>query len=174
MALTTTIDVAKSALQNICDLVNEVNSGLGISATSVTAGTPSVITEPDVDGRNTSVVLTAVSGQGYSGSKSINYARLGMDSGVVTPVTSVTVLEADNQAEVQTKVATALGLIGSELAFTAYTAAQVGTDGTITVGPATNSLLYVGATKDVALTISSIDLSSSITTTDTNGFAPAS
>jgi hypothetical protein len=99
-----------------------------------------------------------------------------MDSGKAVPVTTLQVLAADNQAAVQTKVAVALGLLESDLTFSAYTAAvDDTTPGTITVAPAANSLLYVGASKTVEITVPAVaapDLEDEIVIDELSGFDP--
>lgn len=168
------IDVSKSGLENLVAQVVADNSGLSLTAAQVTAGVPATFSGGAGD-QNTQVTLTAVEGQGYQGSKLVKYTRLGMDSGVAVPVTTLQVLAADNQAAVQTKVATALGLRESDLTFSAYTAAADGVPGSITISPAANSLLYVGADKVLEITVPDVDpdLGDEITNDELNGFDPA-
>jgi hypothetical protein len=167
------INLTKTPLENLVLQVVEDNVGLVLAATQVTAGLPSVFAG---DPQNTQVTLTAVEGQGFTGSKLVKYVRLGMDSGKAVPVTTLQVLAADNQAAVQTKVAVALGLLESDLAFSAYTAAvDDATPGTITVAPAANSLLYVGASKVVEITVPAVadpDLEAEIVIDELSGFDP--
>jgi hypothetical protein len=164
------INVAKTPLENLVLQIIEDNSGLALTASQVTAGAPSVYGGSP---QNTQVTLTAVEGQGFTGSKLVKYVRLGLDSGKVTPVTTLEVLEADNQAAVQAKVVTALGLVTSELTFSAYTAAAAGVPGTITITPVAGSLLYVGAAKVLELTLPvAPDLGDEIVIDELSGFDP--
>lgn len=164
------IDVSKSPLENLVAQVVADNSGLSLTAAQVTAGNPSVFAG---DPQNTQVTLTAVNGQGWTGSKLFKYTRLSLDSGVAVPVTSVVVEEADNQAAVETKVATALGLRKDQITFSAYSAATEGAAGSLTLAIVANSLLYVGANKTVELTIAPEDLAG-ITNDELTGFTAAS
>jgi hypothetical protein len=148
------IDISKSPLENLVLQVVEDNAGLVLAATQVTAGAPSAFAG---DPQNTQVTLTAIDGQGFTGSKLVKYVRLGMDSGVAVPVTTLQVLAADNQAAVEAKVAVALGLVEDELVFSAYTAAvDDATPGTITVAAVATSLLYAGAAKTIEITVAAV------------------
>lgn len=168
------IDVSKTGLENLVAQVVADNAGLSLTAAQVTAGAPSTFSGGSGD-QNTQVTLTAVEGQGYQGSKLVKYTRLGLDSGVAVPVTTLQVLAADNQAAVETKVATALGLVKADLTFSAYSAAADGVPGSITISAAAASLLYVGADKVLEITVPDVDpdLGDEITTDELNGFDPA-
>jgi hypothetical protein len=167
------INLAKTPLENLVLQVVEDNSGLVLTAAQVTAGLPTTF---GGDPQNTQVTLTAVEGQGYTGTKLVKYVRLDMNSGVAVPVTTLEVLAADNQAAVEAKVITALGLLASDVVFSAYTAAvDDATPGTITVAPAANSLLYVGAAKTIAITVPAVadpDLEDEIVIDELSGFDP--
>lgn len=164
------IDVSKTPLENLIAQVIADNAGLQLTTADVTAGAPSVFAG---DPQNTQVTLTAVVGQGWTGSKVFKYTRLGLDSGVAVPVTTVTVVGADDQAGVETKVATALGLRKDQLTFSAYSAAADGVPGSITLAIVADSLLYVGANKTVALELATQDLGT-IPNDQLTGFTPAS
>lgn len=168
------IDISKSGLENLVAQVVADNSGLSLTAAQVTAGAPSTFSGGAGD-QNTQVTLTAVEGQGYQGSKLVKYTRLGLDSGVAVPVTTLQVLAADNQAAVEAKVAAALGLRASELTFSAYTAAADEAPGSITISAVAGSLLYVGADKVLEITVPDVDpdLGDEITNDELNGFDPA-
>jgi hypothetical protein len=167
------INLAKTPLENLVLQIVEDNSGLVLTAAQVTAGAPSTF---GGDPQNTQVTLTAVDGQGYSGTKLVKYVRLGLDSGKAVPVTTLEVLAADDQAAVEAKVAVALGLIEDELTFSAYTAAvDDATPGTITIAANAGSLLYVGAAKTIAITVPAVadpDLEDEIVIDELSGFDP--
>ena len=163
------INLTKTPLENLVLQIVEDNAGLVLTAAQVTAGAPSVF---GGDPQNTQVTLTAVEGQGFTGTKLVKYVRLDMNSGVAVPVTTLEVLAADNQAAVQTKVAVALGLIETELTFSAYTAAvDDATPGTMGVSPKATSVLYTGAGKTMTIVLES-DLEDEITVTELSGFDP--
>lgn len=166
------INVAKTAFANLIDLVNDANAGLNLTTAQVTAGTPSAVA-PDGAGRNTEVVLTAVTGQGYATgtTKTVKYERLGMLSGIATPPAKVEVAEGDTLAQVKTKVATALGLVDADIVASALTMpVDPETDGSVTIDAATNSLLYVAGDEVIVLNFPWPDLNASITVTDLNGY----
>ncbi|MNQ14300.1 hypothetical protein D3C85_272460 [compost metagenome] len=167
------INLTKTPLENLVLQIVEDNAGLVLTAAQVTAGAPSVF---GGDPQNTQVTLTAVEGQGFTGTKLVKYVRLDMNSGVAVPVTTLEVLAADNQAAVQTKVAAALGLIETELTFSAYTAAvDDTTPGTITVAATAGGLLYAGAAKTIAITVPAVpdpDLEDEIVIDELSGFDP--
>ena len=168
------IDISKSPLENLVLQVVEDNAGLVLAATQVTASAPAVF---GGDPQNTEVTLTAIEGQGFTGSKLVKYVRLGMDSGKAVPVTTLQVLAADNQAAVEAKVAVALGLVEAELEFSAYTAAvDDATPGTITVAAVATSLLYAGASKTIAITVPAVAdpaLEDEVVIDELSGFDPA-
>lgn len=167
------INLTKTPLENLVLQIVEDNAGLVLTAAQVTAGVPA-----DFGGspQNTQVTLTAVEGQGYTGTKLIKYSRLSMNSGVAVPVTSVEVLDTDNQAAVETKVAAAMGLLKSELTFASYTApVDVSTPGGINVNPNIASLLYQGNGVAIALTLPvpvDPDLEDEIVIDELSGFDP--
>ena len=141
------------AIANLIAQINADNVGLNLTEAQVTVGAASARV-PDANTNNTTLDLTAVAGQGYSGTKTITYMRLGLDSGVVTPVTGLTVTAATTQAEALTMAATDMHLVEAELEVTAFTAAVDGsTPGSITIQPKATSLLYVGAAKTLNLVI---------------------
>lgn len=168
------INVSISAIANLIAQINADNAGLNLTEAQVTIGAPSART-PDANTNNTTLDLAAVAGQGYSGTKTITYMRLGMDSGVVTPVTGLTVTAANTQAEVLTMAATDMGLVEAELEVTAFTApVDSSTPGSITIQPKATSLLYVGAAKTLDLVINNTKpLGTALTNGDLTGFNPA-
>ena len=83
------INPSLSALQNLLNLVDVSNTGGPTSVTQVTAGAPSVATsETDTD-VNTQVTLTAVAGQGFTGSVTIEYGRLSVADEAAAPTGNV-------------------------------------------------------------------------------------
>lgn len=167
------INVTKTGLENLVLQVVADNDGLALASTQVTAAAPAVIDEGAL---NTSVLLTAVEGQGFAGTKTVKYTRLGMDSGVAVPVSTLEVQPAAEQAAIEAGVVVALGLVAADVVFSAYTAAAEGAPGSITVGPAPDSLLYVGEVKAVTLTLPVVatpTLEDEIVVDELSGFTPA-
>lgn len=169
------INVSQSPSANLLAQINADNAGLNLTAGQVTIGVPSVRT-PDANPNNTTVVLTAVADQGYSGTKTITYTRLGLDKGVNPAVTSVEVVSSDNESASLAKVVAALGLIASEVTSTNYVAPEnENTPGSITLEANVASLVYYGPGLTVELTVPDADVSldAAIATGDLTGFEPA-
>ena len=167
------INASKSALANLIDQILADNVGKSLTEAQFTAGVPAVVA--GTGGRNTEVTLTAVVGQGYTGSVTFAYTRLDLDSGTASPVTSVEVLLADDQAASLAKVIAAKGLVAAEVEGSAYTApVDDTTPGTITITPKADSVLYVGGPVVIELTVPAADpdMGETFATTDLNGFEP--
>lgn len=142
------VNITLSPLANVLAAINAANTATSTNITEaqVTAAAP--VVAAGTGGRNTSVALTGVNGEGIEGSRTFSYTRQSLDAGAVasTAPASVLVAQADNQAASVTKVATALGLLASEFDASAYTApADQLTPGTVTLTAKATSLLYVGA-----------------------------
>jgi len=169
------INVSLTPVANLLAQINADNVGLNLTEAQVSIGVPSART-PDANLNNTTVVLTAVADQGYSGTKTLTYMRLGLDTGVNPAVTSVQVLPSDDEAGTLAKVVAALGLVASEVTGSAYTAPEnENTPGSITLSANAGSLLYVGSDLVIELTVpdTDVDLDGAITTADLTGFEPA-
>lgn len=170
------INVAKTAQENLIDLIIDANPGKSLAANQFTAAAPVVI--PDDAGRNTTVTLSAVVGQGYgAGDVTFKYTRLPLTSGQATPVTTVTVVEGDDEAASLAKVISALGILASEVDASDYAApADASTPGMITLTPKATSALYVGDAVVIELDIAGEvepTLAETFTVTDLNGFEAA-
>ena len=142
------VNIAISPLANVLAAINAANvaSSTNITEAQVTAAAP--VVAAGTGGRNTTVDLTGIDGQGIEGTRTFAYTRQSLASGAVasTAPASVVVANGDNQAASVTKVATALGLLASEFDASAYTApADQLTPGTVTITAKATSLLYVGS-----------------------------
>ncbi len=167
------INTSKTAIQNILDLVNGKNAGLNLTEAQVSVGVPSVFSEAE-NPRNSQVILTALGGSGYTGTKTIKYTRLGVGQGVAVLPSQVYVVGAETEAEIKTAIATALNLVEAEIEVSALTLpVDVNTPGQVNVAPKVDSLLYVGASIDVVLAIAPEDLESAIANDQMDGFDPA-
>lgn len=111
--MTIQINSSKSGVQNLYDLLNAANPGKGFTDANVSFGAVTVETEED---ENTSVVVTALSNQGFSGSHPIYYDRLnpGTAHGK-TGSMQVTISPADTQAQIKDKIIAAVGCIGADV-----------------------------------------------------------
>lgn len=177
------IDASKSALDNLLVLVNAANVGQTISDTQVTAAAATAKTDTG-DGRNTSVVLTAVGGQGYTGSQTVNYTRRALNDSVTSPDFAASETIGATAAAIIAAVAATNGLVASELHLEDPAAPGTPVTGAINNSPATlnlvsaaGSLLYVDAsTQAITFTWSAptVDLATAIATVDLVGFDAAS
>jgi hypothetical protein len=144
------IDITKTPLENIVLQVIEDNPGLTLSATQVTASDMAVSN----GAQNTQVTLTAIPGQGFSGTDVVFYDRMGINDGIGPDVTSVEVLITDDQTAVEVKVAAAMGLRLDQLVFSDWTPpVDAGTPGSIGVAPDPTSMLYVGDGVTISITV---------------------
>lgn len=169
------INVGLSALDNLIAQILEDNVGQTLTASQFTPGAVSVFVEGGND-RNSEITLTAVPGEGYTGSKVFHFTRLALDTGTAVPVTSVEVVALDDQAASLAKVITAMGLVAAEVDASDYTApVDEDTDGMITLTPKAGSLLYVGAPVIILLTLPVVvepDMGTTFGTSELNGFEP--
>lgn len=177
------IDSTKSAILNLLALVSAANSALAITPSQVTAGTPAVKTDTG-DGRNTNVTLTAVGGQGFTGSQTYAYTRRGLNDSVLSPVDSTTQVIGATAEAIVTALAAQLGLVESEVHLEDPAAAGTPLTGAISNSPATlnlvsaaGSLLYIDASSQaIAFTWTepTLDLATATPNTDLAGFDAAS
>lgn len=175
------INAAKTAAANLIDLVNASNAGLNLTAGQVTIAAPTVKADSG-DGRNTSVVLTSVGGQGYSGNVTVNYTRRPLNDSVAAPDPTLTQTVGADADAVVTAIATKLGLVAAELKLVDQANGNADVTGAISNSPATltlavkgTSLLYApGATQLITFTWNEPPLNGAVTTTNLTGFDAAS
>lgn len=147
------VNIALSPIANVLAAINAANvaSSTNITEAQVTFGAPTV--SAGTGGRNTSVTLTGVDGQGIEGSRTFAYTRQSLDAGAVASgaPASVVVLQSDTRAQSLAKVVAALGLVAEEIEDVSYTApADQATPGTIQIAAVNPGYLYIGI-RDVAL-----------------------
>lgn len=167
------INLSLTAQENILALINAANPALNATLEQVTVGVPSVAA--GAAGRNTSVTFTAIADQGFSGSQTFSYTRRALAAGeaiATAKAVPVQILESDNDAQVAAKVATALGLLASEISLASIVRpTNENTPGSADVVADTDSLLYTG-TYAVELTVPDADipLDEAASVTDLDGF----
>src|SRR6185312_171149 len=173
------IDSTKSAIDNVLVLVNAANS-TSIVNTQVTAGTPTAQTA-DGQGRNTQLTLTAVGGQGFTGSQNYTYVRRGLNDSVLSPVDSYTAAHGIDATALLDALCTQLGLVNTDVHLEDPANAGVALSGSITADQATldlvanaNSLLYVDASSQAITMTWTHDLAAATPTTALTGFDAAS
>lgn len=167
------IDILKTPVQNLIDLIIDSNPGKTLTNDQFTTAAPQVVAEP-VGSENTTVELTAVLGQGYSSSLVVSYTRQPLNAFVLSPVTELTVTPEALEADVLATLVTKLEIMASEVtsaAFTAPTGVEgEGTDGSITVTAKPDSLLYIGTWVVVLKPATEPAMEETFTGTDLDGF----
>jgi hypothetical protein len=146
------INPSLSALQNLLNLVDVSNTGGPTSVTQVTAGAPSAATsETDTD-VNTQVTLTAIAGQGFTGSVTIEYGRLSVAAEAASPSGSITVYNYQTDAQVLAAIENYLGFIPGEVTLAASPTRPGTYPGTGTAEiQASGSLVYLDGNATVNL-----------------------
>lgn len=172
------INFDKSPLENLVSLILDANPGATLTNDQFTAQAPEAIADP-VDGRNTSIKLVAVLGNGYSGNVTFTYHRLGLTEQVATPPTQLTVTEGCSEGAILNHFANVLGLIPDELKVVECVKPTIDsedgrdtTDGHITIAANETSLLYQG---DLTITLKAFiepDMEDEFTNTELDGFEP--
>lgn len=165
------INASLSAAANLLALINATNEAQTLTAAQITIAVPAVKADSG-DGRNTSVLLTAVEGQGYSGTQTANYTRRGLADSVAAPSWGTTADSTDTLATILARIVAQNGLVASEVTLTGdLTNPGVGETSTLTLDSNAGSLLYVdGSTEVVTLTWQAVPLATAIGTPNLTGF----
>lgn len=167
------IDILKSPVENLIDLIIDSNPGKELTVNQFTTAAPEVVEEP-VGTENTTVELTAILGQGYSSSVTVSYTRQPLNAFVLAPITELNFGAEDDEESALATIVAQLELMASEVTSTAYVAptgvAGEGTDGSITVKANVDSLIYVGEWVVALKPSAEESIESVIETTDLEGF----
>lgn len=147
------VNIALSPIANVLAAINAANvaTSTNITEAQVTVGAPTAA--GGTGGRNTTVLLTGINGQGIEGTRTFSYTRQALDAGAVasTAPASVVVLQADTREQTLAKVVAALGLVAEEIEDLSWTApVDQATPGTMTIAAVNPGYLYLG-TRGVAL-----------------------
>lgn len=176
------INPAQSALQNLLNLVDLGNPSTNPPSNpdQVTASAPTAATSGTDASVNTSVVLTGVTAEGYSGEVTIEYGRLALSTEAEEPTGNVTVSATDTAAQVLEAVATFYGFIPSEISWVANpTPILAGGSNTAQVKSA-GSLVYLDGDATVNLAWTAVKtaallhfdgVNGATTTTDSSAYA---
>jgi hypothetical protein len=122
---------------------------------------------------NTSVLVTALTGSGLSGSTTVYYNRLAINQAVLAPQSSYTLGESANNATVLAQVAAALGIEPGEVTLSGTVARPAdGSSQTLEVVVNSGSLLYSGQSFQITLTWQ-LDLDTIFADPYLDGFSPA-
>jgi hypothetical protein len=180
--MATKINVAKSALANLLDLINATNVSANLSTSSVDIGVPSART-PDANPNNTTVSVSPKSGSGIPGDPiSVTYMRLalstGLSGGASGSALNFNVDGNDSTAEAAllAAAATQLGLVAGEFAIDASTPLSGVEQGAAASGilltPNAGSLLYTGGVT-IQVTWPASDLNTLVANKQLDGFEAA-
>lgn len=134
------IDLTKTGTQNFYALLNKQHPWNFSTTVATTANLAVYSAEGST--ANTTVDLNAVGGQGFSGSLTLHYHRLSIMNQVTPTVTSVTILEADTDAQVKAKIATALNVLNAAIQLSNIVRPTAGVPGSCNVKAAGSSLVY--------------------------------
>jgi hypothetical protein len=137
------INNSQTAEQNFVGLIN-TGTQLTFTGAEFTRGTPSVYTPESPDTSNTEITLTAVSGSGFTGTKTIRYRRLELGHTKTAAATEFSVLAEDDRASMKQKIATEHNLILSEFDLVGTIPAPGDDDSECTIEAVTNSIIYFG------------------------------
>lgn len=148
--MTIAVNSSKSGVNNLYDLMNAANPGKGFTAANVSFGPATVV---GGGGDNTSVLITALSNQGFSGAVTRTYMRLapGAAHGK-TGALKVTIASGDSQSAIRDKIVAAVGCIGVDVDVVGNGAAgafnipanEDDTSCTFTITAKATSYVYVG------------------------------
>lgn len=166
------INLAKTAQDNLFDLINTTNAVI-LNDSDITLGVPSAWEDPEgTNPRNTELTLTAVENSEFTGEVTIHYTRLDLDTLRDGATLEFTNTPSATIEDLRAAIATQLGVVADEIEFDVAEVPDVpdGEDSaTVNVSPVADSLLYIGT---AAITIWPVqsELSSTVTTTDMDGF----
>lgn len=157
------INLGISPLANVLALVNEKN-GSSLTDQQVTAGLAIVTDESPGD--NTKVTLTGIAAQGYKDSATYFYGRYNLLDGVSPDPDRVLITSTDTQAQIRTKVASAFGLMESEIVVNENNDVTIPSSGneivTVNMSSKEGSLLYVPDTRALKVVASDVDIPLSV------------
>jgi hypothetical protein len=144
------IDRAKTAAQNLLELVN-TGSTYPFMGTEFTNGNPSVYTPESPDTSNTEITLTAVSGSGFTGTKTVRYRRLEMGQTKTAAATEFSVTDEDDIDSIKAQIAIEHNLVLSEFNLVGDLPIPGGADTNCTLQAVSNSVLYFGESGTITL-----------------------
>lgn len=167
------VNLALTASANVLALINAANPALNATAAQVTLGVPS--TASGTGGRNTSLIVTAIADQGFSGEQIFSYTRQALASGAAIAAANAVpfgIVPGDTDVQILTKAATQLGLLESELTIeNVVQPVDENTAGSADIVAKVGSLLYTG-TFAASITVPDTDvpLDEAASVTDLSGF----
>lgn len=169
------IDNTLSAVANVYKQLNADNPLLTATEANITLGVPAERTA-GVDQNNTSILLTAVAGQGFKNSTTVTYMRLELDANAVAPATELFIQPGDDLADVKALIAASWELIESDFSVTGAVPTNPGQSTIVTLSVVADSLVYIESAPALTVTISieSVDLNEAVGVKQLTGFNRAS
>jgi hypothetical protein len=176
--MSTPSDLTQTGQTLVYGLINAANPSLpngALSATNTTLGVPAGTgTTP-----NTSVTVTAIANQGYTGSVTVKYTRLDIQNDVFSVLApgGATVVNTNAAMQTVSDVVTAINaaysinLQPSDVSNGSTALVLTNDAGTCQIDIAPGSLTYTG-TLSVSITQQQVALSQAVTTTNLNGLTP--
>lgn len=173
--MATPSDLTQTGKNLVFGLINNANPGLvngALDTTNVTLGNPSAL-NGDASGKNTKVTVTAIAGQGYTGTADVKYNRLNLQTDVADLILggAFSLVDADyaTVADLLTAINAALGLTLQAADLSNAATAISGTyPKTATVTVATTHLALFGSLT-VTITEPQLDLATEVTVLDLDG-----
>lgn len=165
------IDIQKSAMDNVIDLIN-VTNGTNLTDAIIEIGAPVEWTDPEGQNtRNTELTVTAKPGSGYTGSVPVRFTRLDLANFPAAGTLEYTLTGTDTVGDILSAVATQLGVLEEavELDIVEVPTVDEGETVTINILATVGSLLYVGQAP-VTVFPNTTDLNNEVTQSDLNGF----
>lgn len=177
------IDIAKTGIQNLLDLINADNPTANLTTAKVDLAAP--VVAAGTNGRNTTVVVTAKANQAFEGSVTVSLRRISITEATAAPDTNYGYDDDDTWAQLLTAAAAGLGVREEDVEITHYvlnsteTAISgngpadvlVGEPGQVRISAKAGSYLYVG-TQLLDMVYDKPNLDTIVTTTDLDGFDP--
>jgi hypothetical protein len=163
----------KTSTQLVFDLFNRMNSGLQypLSPTNVVLGAPATNDNGAIS-KNTKATLTAIGGQGYSGSTTVYYNRVDLADILATGSSNFPLTNQVSSADILAlwNAAFNTNLIAADIVVEALPAPAANGSISYTLKANTASPAFIGQAA-LVLAPAAIPLSTAITTTDMTGLS---
>jgi len=138
------VDRAKSAQQNLIDLIN-TGSTYVFTGSEFTIGTPTTYIPTAPETSNTELLLSAIPGSGFIGSEAIRYRRLALGATRPGAKLQYTIAAEDTLETLKESIAQEHNLVSSEFDLQGQWPVQGGSASEFTLTAVTGSLLYTGS-----------------------------
>lgn len=177
------IDIAKTGIQNLLDLVNTDNPTANLTTAKVDLAAP--VVAAGTNGRNTTVVISSKANQAFEGDVTVSFRRINVNEATAAPDTSYGYDDDDTWAQLLAAAAAGLGVREEDVEITHYVLNAVespisgngpadvlaGEAGQVRIAAKAGSYLYVG-TQLLDMIYDKPNLDTIVTVTDLDGFDP--